>query len=502
MYSYHGVGSLYIEDRRQKGQGNSSESSSAASSASTDRKCGMSGMSIDFLCGSCDAAPEPPKQQLKAKAQPVMPSMSSVLDTAVLHQHLQRSGIASLLTTEQLVSPDSHFAAALQQNIKQYLARLHPRHMLAGAGLAFLSPQTVQAAQQQASYEQHMGMEGQNGHLMQEVGQNGQENGSSSSSGLPSSSAGWGHHQAEGAESKIGWGQQQTESCQEGKLGKRKRLDVEEKSMEEMHDEIEKMRVPPETLWAFSSMVDGCEKPHESPAHKNPWEWSRKMIAKQNGYSQWIPLFAEHIVLSKREVSDDMRTIRIKAPPPPQMQAEDSNPYNKKVGAEGSGKKGGAGAFEKKGARKQQQGERKQSGPEPPAKLQRVSNKGDDEGGADVAATKPRGGGRWPNGAGGPTADKTDYVPSIGDSVEVKWEGEWWEASVKKVKLPADRSKQQVYVSYVGGTEAEEEWIPLNRIRVPKNKGAGASKETSPPPAKVKGQGRWPNKGDKGKSKS
>ena len=59
------------------------------------------------------------------------------------------------------------------------------------------------------------------------------------------------------------------------------------------------------------------EANEDSVAQVNPWEWTRRLIVRPTGYSQWIGHFHETILLSKREVSDDMRTIRDKAPPPP-----------------------------------------------------------------------------------------------------------------------------------------------------------------------------------------
>jgi len=44
-----------------------------------------------------------------------------------------------------------------------------------------------------------------------------------------------------------------------------------------------------------------------------------------------------------------------------------------------------------------------------------------------------------------------------GGSVEVESGGEWWDASVAKVR------DEKIKVHYVGGTEEEDEWIQLNR---------------------------------------
>jgi len=67
-----------------------------------------------------------------------------------------------------------------------------------------------------------------------------------------------------------------------------------------------------------------------------------------------------------------------------------------------------------------------------------------------------------------------------GAFVEVEWDKDWWQAVVKKIKLkqggggamggPMRGPQQgQVLVSYVGGDENEDEWIPLagGRLRPP-----------------------------------
>ena len=68
-----------------------------------------------------------------------------------------------------------------------------------------------------------------------------------------------------------------------------------------------------------------------------------------------------------------------------------------------------------------------------------------------------------------------------GCMVEVKWEGDWWHAKVKKVKvrnaLPAaadplaqmkppkgGEGLEKLYVTYVGGTEDEDEWVPISKV--------------------------------------
>ena len=52
-----------------------------------------------------------------------------------------------------------------------------------------------------------------------------------------------------------------------------------------------------------------------------------------------------------------------------------------------------------------------------------------------------------------------------GSSVEVKSEGQWWDAIVSEVR------DDKIKVHYVGGTEEEDEWIALNsgRLCLPKN---------------------------------
>ena len=44
-----------------------------------------------------------------------------------------------------------------------------------------------------------------------------------------------------------------------------------------------------------------------------------------------------------------------------------------------------------------------------------------------------------------------------GSFVEVESAGEWWEATVIKVR------DEKIKVHYVGGTDDEDEWIQLNR---------------------------------------
>lgn len=47
-----------------------------------------------------------------------------------------------------------------------------------------------------------------------------------------------------------------------------------------------------------------------------------------------------------------------------------------------------------------------------------------------------------------------------GTRIEVESEGDWWDAEVVQVK------QDQVKVHYAGGTEAEQEWIPIDSGRI------------------------------------
>eukprot|EP00284_Hemiselmis_tepida_P007208 CAMPEP_0174923562 /NCGR_PEP_ID=MMETSP1355-20121228/6677_1 /TAXON_ID=464990 /ORGANISM="Hemiselmis tepida, Strain CCMP443" /LENGTH=104 /DNA_ID=CAMNT_0016169273 /DNA_START=19 /DNA_END=330 /DNA_ORIENTATION=- len=99
--------------------------------------------------------------------------------------------------------------------------------------------------------------------------------------------------------------------------------------MSEVDRDIDSRRVPSGELWEYSAM-----RPAEPEANgrrnkgKNPWLWSRKVICKVTGYSQWWPLFGDHIPLSEREAKEDLRGIRAKAPPP--TAAELGNPYSRR----------------------------------------------------------------------------------------------------------------------------------------------------------------------------
>jgi len=69
-----------------------------------------------------------------------------------------------------------------------------------------------------------------------------------------------------------------------------------------------------------------------------------------------------------------------------------------------------------------------------------------------------------------------------GNFVEVDWQGEWWQAKIKKLKVRQSSGAQMgsvnrshlnsrgeqviaVFVEYVGGSEDENEWIQLTQNR-------------------------------------
>jgi len=59
---------------------------------------------------------------------------------------------------------------------------------------------------------------------------------------------------------------------------------------------------------------------------------------------------------------------------------------------------------------------------------------------------------------------------NVGKFVEAKFDGEWWQAKIKKVKTERGSDKiDKVFVSYVGGTADENEWIHYKspRLRPP-----------------------------------
>lgn len=54
-----------------------------------------------------------------------------------------------------------------------------------------------------------------------------------------------------------------------------------------------------------------------------------------------------------------------------------------------------------------------------------------------------------------------------GDFIEVKWGVDWWHAQV--IKVGRTSRTGYVWVSYVGGTEDEEEWIAIDNVRAPRS---------------------------------
>mmetsp|Transcript_70563 Transcript_70563/g.167398 ORF Transcript_70563/g.167398 Transcript_70563/m.167398 type:complete len:196 (+) Transcript_70563:3-590(+) len=188
-------------------------------------------------------------------------------------------------------------------------------------------------------------------------------------------------------------------------------------------------------MWTYAAMDEsGARKAQEQEAadrgdhpaadDKNPWDWTRKLIIKTNGYAQWWPHFAEYTLLSRRDVSDDLRVIKDKAPE----------------------------AVEK---------------PKAPEKT------GPWMAAATIKATiKAR-----------PMQEWID----VGTFVEIKWQGDWWHAKVKKVKTERGGEKiDKIFVAYVGGTDDEMEWVSCipSKVRAPR--------EDAPPEVdkKVKKVGR------------
>ena len=55
-------------------------------------------------------------------------------------------------------------------------------------------------------------------------------------------------------------------------------------------------------------------------------------------------------------------------------------------------------------------------------------------------------------------------VHKVGTKIEVEWDGTWYPAVVKETRLGLH------YVAYDGYPEADNEWVPMNRIRLPKEK--------------------------------
>lgn len=62
--------------------------------------------------------------------------------------------------------------------------------------------------------------------------------------------------------------------------------------------------------------------------------------------------------------------------------------------------------------------------------------------------------------AGGMRKEKNSSWLLKGKPVEVKWDGDWWQAKIKVVKYIANTDKpDKVLVSYVGGTTDDDEWV-------------------------------------------
>lgn len=49
----------------------------------------------------------------------------------------------------------------------------------------------------------------------------------------------------------------------------------------------------------------------------------------------------------------------------------------------------------------------------------------------------------------------------VGKAVEIFVDGEWWQAKVLKTQAGLVPGEAEIYVSYVGGTEDENEWVPV-----------------------------------------
>lgn len=204
--------------------------------------------------------------------------------------------------------------------------------------------------------------------------------------------------------------------------------------------DIDRNRIPAKDMWDYACMQDGntvkeeemaWERQVGAQAAKNPWDWTRKMIVKPSGYAQWWPLFAEYVQLSRRDVSDDMRSIRDKTPGGNTVASRNGD-GEEVVERGGGGKKGGK--------------QRKEA--------------------------------------------LHEWV-KVGSFVEVKWEGDWWHARVKKIKQERGSDKlDKVFVSYVGGTEDEEEWVPAQpgRMRMPREDVAEKT-EPEKPAANKKAKG-------------
>ena len=54
----------------------------------------------------------------------------------------------------------------------------------------------------------------------------------------------------------------------------------------------------------------------------------------------------------------------------------------------------------------------------------------------------------------------------VGCKVEVEWDGEWWEAIVRKIIVTAKGKTGKVEIDYVGGEEQEAEWIEISYTKL------------------------------------
>lgn len=98
---------------------------------------------------------------------------------------------------------------------------------------------------------------------------------------------------------------------------------------------------------------------------------------------------------------------------------------------------------------------------------------------------------------------KTSHLPwlFVGGSVEVQWGPDWWEATCRRIKVKwgsgsiAMRAPfGHVCVAYVGGTESDNEWIPIDsgRLRKPQE---NSSMSAPNPQANRKKAGTRPSTG-------
>lgn len=73
-------------------------------------------------------------------------------------------------------------------------------------------------------------------------------------------------------------------------------------------------------------------------------------------------------------------------------------------------------------------------------------------------------------GGGASAGQRNKAWLQVGKYVEAKWDGEWWQAKIKKVKTERGSEKvDKVFIAYVGGTADDNEWVPLSsrRLRPP-----------------------------------